>query len=284
MCFALALWNEQDPIVKERLFGLTNSEGNHGEDVKEYYFFVDNVPTHSFQRWLLQVPAGARTRTTTSSRRTAPGRATSPSTSCSTPAIFDDDRYFDVEVTYAKADPGDLLCRITVSNRGPDDAPIHLLPTLWFRNTWSFPPHTPRPSLTQVAPGRRPRRAPRARHLAPPRARVGDAAVLRQRDEHGPPVGRGRLAAVPEGRHRRPRRARHGDGEPRRHRHQGRRPRPPRRAGRGEHRDVAAPRRGRRPAGAVRRRRRRGRRPAGRGRRVLRRRSRPRPSTRTPPT
>ena len=149
------------------------------------------------------------TRTTTSWRRTAPGPATRPSTSCSTRAIFDDDRYFDVEVTYAKADTGDLVCRIAVHNRGPEDAPIHLLPTLWFRNTWTFPPHTPRPTLTAGRAGRRARRAPRDRDVAPPRARRGDAAVLRQRVQRGAPVGRGRLAAVPEGRHRRPRPARH---------------------------------------------------------------------------
>jgi hypothetical protein len=152
MCFALALWNEQDPIVKERLFGLTNSEGNHGEDVKEYYFFVDNVPTHSFQRWRYKYPQAPYPYDDLVATNRSRSRH-EPEYELLDTGIFDDDRYFDVEVAYAKADTGDLVCRITVTNRGPDDAPIHLLPTLWFRNTWSFPPHAPRPSLTRVAPG-----------------------------------------------------------------------------------------------------------------------------------
>ena len=152
LCFALALWNEHDPILKERLFGLTNSEGNHGEDVKEYYFFVDNLPTHSFQRWLYKYPQAAYPYEDLVATNRSRSRHEAEYELLDT-GIFDDDRYFDVEVTYAKADTGDLVCRITVHNRGPDDAPIHLLPTLWFRNTWTFPPHTPRPTLTQVAPG-----------------------------------------------------------------------------------------------------------------------------------
>ena len=150
LCFALALWNEQDPIVKERLFGLTNSEGNHGEDVKEYYFFVDNTPTHSYQRWLYKYPHAAYPYADLIETNRARSRFEMEYELLDT-GVFDDDRYFDVEVTYAKAGPHDLLCRIEVHNRGPDDAPIHLLPTLWFRNTWTFPPHTPKPTIEQVA-------------------------------------------------------------------------------------------------------------------------------------
>jgi hypothetical protein len=149
LCFALALWNERDPIVKERLFGLTNTEGNHGEDVKEYYFYVDNLPTHSYQRWLYKYPQAAfpyADLVQTNARRS---RFEMEYELLDT-GVFDDDRYFDVEVTYAKAGPEDLVCRIAVTNRGPHEAPIHVLPTLWFRNTWSFPPHTARPTLHRV--------------------------------------------------------------------------------------------------------------------------------------
>jgi hypothetical protein len=146
LCFALALWNEHDPILKERLFGLTNAEGNHGEDVKEYYFFVDNTPSHAYQRWLYKYPQAAypyADLVDTNARRTR----TDMEYELLDTGVFDDDRYFDVEVEYAKADPEDIVCRITVHNRGPDDAPIHLVPTLWFRNTWSWAPFDPTPTL-----------------------------------------------------------------------------------------------------------------------------------------
>jgi len=152
LCFALALWNEQDPILKERLFGLTNSEGNHGEDVKEYYFYLDNLPTHSYQRWLYKYPQRAYPYGDLVATNGTRSKFDFEYELLDT-GVFDDDRYFDVEVTYAKASEGDLLCRIVVTNRGPDEAPLHLLPTLWFRNTWTFHPHEPKPSLT-VVPGR----------------------------------------------------------------------------------------------------------------------------------
>ncbi len=150
LCLALALWNERDPILKERLFGLTNSEGNHGEDVKEYYFYLDNLPTHAYQRWLYKYPQAAYPYddlVRTNGRRS---RHELEYELIDT-GVFSDNRYFDVEVEYAKAAPEDVLCRITVHNRGPDAAPIHLLPTLWFRNTWSWAPHDPRPRLVRVA-------------------------------------------------------------------------------------------------------------------------------------
>ena len=137
LCFALALWNGRDPILKERLFGLTNSEGNHGEDVKEYYFYLDSTPTHSYMKYLYKYPQREfpyRDLVETNGRRS---REEFEYELLDT-GIFNDDRYFDVFVEYAKADPEDILIRISVHNRGPEAAQIHLLPTLWFRNTWSF--------------------------------------------------------------------------------------------------------------------------------------------------
>ena len=129
LCFALALWNGRDPILKERLFGLTNSEGNHGEDVKEYYFYLDSTPTHSYMKYLYKYPQGEypyRDLVETNRRRS---REEMEYELLDT-GIFDDDRYFDVFVEYAKADPEDMLIRISVHNRGPEAAQIHLLPTL----------------------------------------------------------------------------------------------------------------------------------------------------------
>jgi hypothetical protein len=136
LCFSLALWNESDPILKERLFGLTNAEGNHGEDVKEYYFYLDSTPTHSYMKWLYKYPQRAYPYLdllTTNRQRT---RGEFEYELVDT-GVFEGGRYFDVFVEYAKASPEDLLVRITVVNRGPDRATLHLLPTLLFRNAWS---------------------------------------------------------------------------------------------------------------------------------------------------
>ena len=136
LCFAVALWNGRDPILKERLFGLNNTEGNHGEDVKEYYFYLDNTPTHSYMKYLYKYPQAefpyenlvrtnrARTRNDLEYELLDTG-------------VFDDNRYFDVFIEYAKNKPEDILIQISVCNRGPDIASLHLLPTLWFRNTWN---------------------------------------------------------------------------------------------------------------------------------------------------
>jgi hypothetical protein len=146
LCFALALWNGNDPILKERLFGLTNSEGNHGEDVKEYYFYLDSTPTHSYMKYLYKYPQRAypygdivstnkkRTRTTMEYELIDTG-------------VFDNDCYFDVFVEYAKAAAEDILIRITVHNRGPQDAALRVLPTLWYRNTWSWAPGGSKPEM-----------------------------------------------------------------------------------------------------------------------------------------
>ena len=145
LCFSVALWNEKDPILKERLFGLTNSEGNHGEDVKEYYFYLDSTPTHSYMKYLYKYPQRAYPYQDLLQKNRARSRHELEYELLDT-GIFDDDRYFDVFVEYAKASPEDLLVEITIHNRGPAAAPLHVLPTLWFRNVW--PAQGPRPSLT----------------------------------------------------------------------------------------------------------------------------------------
>ncbi|MCP3716736.1 glucosidase [Paraburkholderia sp. CNPSo 3281] len=152
LCFALAVWNGHDPILKERLFGLTNSEGNHGEDVKEYYFYVDSTPTHSYMKYLYKYPQreypyqdlvetnGKRSRGELEYELLDTG-------------IFDDDRYFDVFVEYAKAAPEDIFVRVTVHNRAREGARLRVLPTLWFRNTWSWGYDDYRPSLCEADSG-----------------------------------------------------------------------------------------------------------------------------------
>ncbi len=146
LCFAPALWNGRDPIIKERLFGLTNEEGNHGEDVKEYYFHQDCTPTHSYMRFLYKYPQAAYPYEELIQTNRARSRAEREYELLDT-GIFRDNRYFDVFVEYAKAAPDDMLIRITVCNRGPDTARLHLLPTLWFRNTWSWQEGGEKPEL-----------------------------------------------------------------------------------------------------------------------------------------
>src|SRR6266542_320588 len=137
LCFALALWNGRDPILKERLFGLTNAEGNHGEDVKECYFYLDSTPTHSYCKALYKYPQVEfpYRRLVEENRRR--GR-NDPEFELAETGVFDDNRYFDVIAEYAKNSPNDTLIRLTVTNHGPDAATLHALPTLWFRNTWSW--------------------------------------------------------------------------------------------------------------------------------------------------
>jgi hypothetical protein len=151
LCFALALWNGKDPILKERLFGLSNSEGNHGEDVKEYYFYLDSTPTHSYMKYLYKYPQCAFPYDDLVRGNKGRSREEMEYELLDTGA-FDDDRYFDVFVEYAKGDAEDVLVRITAINRGPDAAELHLLPTLWFRNDWSSWIARPaeRPKLAQV--------------------------------------------------------------------------------------------------------------------------------------
>jgi hypothetical protein len=149
LCFALALWNGKDPIIKERPFGLTNSEGNHGEDVKEYYYYLDATPTHSYMRYLYKYPQAAYPYDDLVATNRRRGK-TEPEYELIDTGVFEGDRYFDVFVEYAKASPEDVLVRVTVHNRGPDAAKLHVLPTLWFRNTWSWEEVVARPELRRV--------------------------------------------------------------------------------------------------------------------------------------
>ena len=153
LCFAVALWNGRDPILKERLFGLTNGEANHGEDVKEYYFYLDSTPTHSYMKYLYKYPQREYPYRQLVENNRGRSREEMEYELLDT-GIFDDDRYFDVFVEYAKAEPEDVLIRISVHNRGPEATQIHVLPTLWFRNTWSWGGEDePKPVLGQVAKG-----------------------------------------------------------------------------------------------------------------------------------
>lgn len=148
LCFSLALWNGQDPILKERLFGLSNAEGNHGEDVKELYYYLDATPTHSYLKMLYKYPQRAfpyDQLVAENARRN--GVPSAPEFELLDTGIFEDDRYWDVFVEYAKAGPEDMLIRVTVHNRGPAAPAIHLLPQLWFRNTWAWEPNSPKPEL-----------------------------------------------------------------------------------------------------------------------------------------
>jgi hypothetical protein len=149
LCFALALWNGKDPILKERLFGLTNSESNHGEDVKEYYFYLDSTPTHSYMKYLYKYPQGEFPYANLV--HTSRGRSRNEfEYELLNTGIFNENRYFDVFVEYAKESPEDILIQISVHNRGPEAAELHVLPTLWFRNMWSWAGVADRPSLQRV--------------------------------------------------------------------------------------------------------------------------------------
>jgi hypothetical protein len=150
LCFALALWNGKDPILKERLFGLTNSESNHGEDVKEYYFYLDSTPTHSYMKYLYKYPQEAYPYGNLVETSRSRSRQEFEYELLDT-GVFDEDRYFDVFVEYAKETPEDLLIQISIHNRGPEPAQLHVLPTLWFRNLWSWQATSERPILNQVA-------------------------------------------------------------------------------------------------------------------------------------
>jgi hypothetical protein len=148
ICFALALWNERDPILKERLFGLGNKEGNHGEDIKEYYFHLDSTPTHSYMKSLYKYPHAAFPYADLVAENHRRDRK-QPEYELLDTGIFDQDRYFDVVVEYAKGDVEDILIRFTITNRGPESARLRLLPTVWFRNTWSWGAPEERPDLRQ---------------------------------------------------------------------------------------------------------------------------------------
>src|SRR5436305_2949926 len=144
LCLSLAVWNGRDPILKERFFGLTNSEGNHGEDVKEIYYYLDATPTHSYLKMLYKYPQREFPYAWLVEENRRRGKD-QPEFELLDTAIFDDDRYFDVFVEYAKASPDDILMLVTAHNRGPEAASLHVLPTLWFRNTWAWGDDVDRP-------------------------------------------------------------------------------------------------------------------------------------------
>ncbi|MCL4246174.1 MAG: glucosidase, partial [Candidatus Dadabacteria bacterium] len=148
LCFAVALWNGKDPILKERLFGLTGNEGNHGEDIKEYYYFLDNTPSHAYMKCLYKYPQAAYPYSDLVETNRRRSREESEYELIDT-GIFDDDRYYDVFVEYAKGTPEDILVKLTVVNHAPEEARLHLLPTLWFRNTWSWKGDDKKPVLRE---------------------------------------------------------------------------------------------------------------------------------------
>ena len=160
LCFALALWNERDPILKERLYGTVSNEANHGEDVKEYYFYLDSTPTHSYMKYLYKYPQAEFPYDRLIAENRARAGRQMPEFELLDTGVFDEDRYFDVFVEYAKAGPEDICIRIEAFNRGPADAPLHILPQLWFRNTWAWGPEAwtpdakPEPSISAGATGK----------------------------------------------------------------------------------------------------------------------------------
>ena len=249
LCFALALWNGRDPILKERLFGLAGPEGNHGEDVKECYFYLDSTPTHSYMKALYKYPQAEfpYARLVEENRRRGKQE---PEFELSDTGVFDDDRYFDVFAEYAKAAPDDILIRITVANRGREAATLHLLPTLWFRNTWIWGCRHEgcwvKPRIEAVGRRRacRPSTSTFGRHFLVagpgPDGKAAAAALHRERDEHRAALRRGQLDAVRQGRVPRVRHPRAGRcGESQADRHEGRRALSP--GGPGRRRGERAP-------------------------------------------
>src|ERR1019366_3674139 len=148
LCIALAFWNTRDPILKERLFGLTSPQGNHGEDVKELYYYLDATPTHSYMKCLYKYPQAEFPYHQLVNVNQTRGR-NEPEYELIDTGIFNQDRYFDIFIEYAKVDSNDIVIRVTLTNRGPDQAPVHVLPTLWFRNTWCWQPDSKRPELSK---------------------------------------------------------------------------------------------------------------------------------------
>ena len=144
LCLALALWNGHDPILKERMFGLTGPQGNHGEDVKEYWWYLEGLPSHALLKWRYHYPQAAFPYDALVNH----GRGLhDPELELLDTGVFDGDRYWSIDVTYAKASPSEVLMRVELENHGPDEATLHVLPTLWFRNTWSWDEGSPRPRI-----------------------------------------------------------------------------------------------------------------------------------------
>ena len=171
VCLGLALWNGRDPILKERMFGLTNSEANHGEDVKELFYYLDATPTHSYLRMLYKYPQAAFPYAHLVDENRRRSKA-DPEFELIDTGVFDQDRYFDVFIEYAKAAPDDVRMRVTVHNRGPEAADIHVLPHVWFRNTWSWTSDAVQAGAVARAAGHDSRRASGARIVSVRRRRM----------------------------------------------------------------------------------------------------------------
>ena len=202
LCLGLALWNGRDPILKERLFGLTNSEGNHGEDVKELYYYLDGTPTHSYMRMLYKYPQAAFPYAQLVEENRRRGRA-DPEFELIDTGVFDDNRYFDVEIEYAKADVDDILMQVTIHNRAAEAAMLHVLPQLWARNTWSWKPDSMRPQLVARAGSFDLDRSPASAADAASLRRPSGIPVLRERDEYKASVRDRRTGPPLQGRHQR---------------------------------------------------------------------------------
>ena len=253
LCLGLALWNGRDPILKERAFGLTGPQGNHGEDVKEYWWYLDAIPSHAWNRWRYHYPQG--TFPYQDLIDTNAGRSRyQPEYELLDTGAFDDDRYWITEVHYAKASPDDLLMAIQVTNAGPEAETIHVLPTAWFRNTWSWGDDEPRPAL----------RASGDRSVTIDHPFLGTLELLAAAgpDGTGPQLlfcenetnvarlyGAASGHALPQGRHQRPRDPRRSQRQPRTGRYQVRFLVPGHRAGRADRR-APAPAPARRAAGS----------------------------------
>ena len=204
LCLALALWNGRDPYLKERAFGLTSRQGNHGEDVKECYFYRDATPSHSYLRYLYKYPQAPFPYARLIEENARRGRTDPPFGLIDT-GVFADNRYWDLEVFYAKATPDEVHVRIYLHNRGPEAATVHLLPTLWFRNTWSWGRERERPSLTAetAAGGGRlggAGGAPGTGDLSPLRGPARDAPVHGERVQRPAPLGQPQRRALRQGR------------------------------------------------------------------------------------
>ena len=230
LCLGLALWNGRDPILKERAFGLTGAQGNHGEDVKDYWWYLDAVPSHAWNRWRYHYPQGPFPYEDLIEENASRDRH-QPEYELLDTGVFSENRYWAVEVCYAKDSPDDLLMAISVTNQGPEADTLHVLPTAWFRNTWSWDLDAPRPGMAATGAmsvtidhpflGRLELLAdPAPDGPGRPRRRGSDGPLLRERDEHPAPVRHGTGHPVPEGRHQRPRDPRDAHGQPGTQRHQ----------------------------------------------------------------
>ncbi len=223
LCLGLALWNGNDPVLKERLFGLTSTQGNHGEDVKEYWWYLDATPSHTWNRWRYHYPQAEFPYAELLSENGNRGRD-EPEYELLDTGAFDDDRFWIVEVHYIKADPDDILIKIEVTNSGPDQASLDLLPTAWYRDTWSWEEGKREPAMKATGPSRVSVEHPfigELELLARPRPgrKVARTSFLQQSDQHSTLVRQRGDHPIPEGRDRgsRPPRDRHGQSRTYRH-------------------------------------------------------------------